>query len=929
MKPLLLFCASLFTILTHAQISITSSGTPYTENFNSLAISGTSSILPAGWLFTEVGTNANTTYSADNGASNSGNTFSYGSTSTTERALGSLQSGSLISTLGVAYTNNTGGVITSLVISYTGEMWRAGVTNRNLADRLDFQYSTDATSLATGVWTDANSLDFSSPNISVTAGALDGNSITNQVALSFTITGLNIANGATFYLRWTDFNIASSDDGLAIDDFSLTANGTSLPVCTTPSAQASAFVSSSITQTSFTVSWTHANPLPDKYVVTMGPTANVPAGPADGVTYVVGDAVANGNVVYKGSNNTFSLSNLSPGNTYWFYIWPVNDQCTGGPLYNRVTPLRASVVTLITPACAAPTQAATSLTLTPASTSVSGSFTAAGDADSYLVVYSTNSSHGFSPVNTTAYTAGQTVGNVIVAKSGAGTTFSANGLTASTQYYFFVYSMNSIGCTGGPLYFATALSGTSTTLAPNNNIPVGYYDTTIAKSCADLKSALKWRTGFDVNKNPVVPKTYGDLWIQYLVSDLKPREVGSGSTNVIWDIYSDNPNGTDPYNFIPGPVASGGQQDNGTNVSGESFLYNREHTVPLDWFDGNTSNNGAATDYFHILPTDKWVNALRSSFIYGEVTNPTTTSLNGSKLGPNAFAGLTGTAFEPINEYKGDVARAFLYFVTRYEANMSSYTGGNEGTKAFEPNTFPSVDVPYLQLMLKWHSQDPVSQKELDRNDAGFTYQSNRNPFVDHPEYVGIIWNATCPGLGALPVSISWFKGTLKGTNVELNWAAQNEINFNRYEVQRSVNGTSFETIGTVKARNAGKYGYTDNVASLGDRRLYYRLKLIDNDGSSKYSAVYSVHVKANTPFQVYPNPASSSLTIELGSTPFTGSISISDMTGRILISKQVQKVSGAFLLPVQQLSTGRYQLKLMSSNASGINSSVPVNIVR
>jgi endonuclease I len=663
----------------------------------------------------------------------------------------------------------------------------------------------------------------------------------------------------------------------------------------------------------------------------MGATANVPAGPADGTSYVVGNSVANGTVVYKGNSNTFDITGLTAGTSYWFYVWPLNDACTGGPLYNRTSPLSGNLITSSIPACVAPTQAPTALLLTPGSTSVSGSYAASGsaDTDSYLVVYSTNSNPGFTPVDGTAYTPGQTIGSVTVAKSGTGTTFAANALMPSTPYYFFVYSMNSIGCTGGPLYFTTSLNGTTTTLAPNNNIPAGFYDTTMGKSCADLKSALKWRTSTAVNASPITPRSYGDLWIQYLISDVKPREVGSGSANVIWDIYSDNPTGPDPYNFTPGPVSGGGQQDNGTNAATEGILYNREHTVPLDWFDGNTSNDGPATDYYHILPTDKWVNALRSSFIYGEVTNPTTTSLNGSKLGPNAFAGLTGTAFEPINEYKGDVARAFLYFVTRYEASMTSFSGGTEGTKAFEPNAFPSVDIPYLQLMLKWHSQDPVSQKELDRNEAGFGYQSNRNPFVDHPEYAGIIWNATCPGLGALPVNISWFKGTLKGTNVELNWAAANEINFNRYEVQRSVNGTSFETIGTLKARNAGKYAYTDNVAALGDRRLYYRLKLIDNDGSSKYSAVYSVHVKANTPFQVYPNPASSSLTIELGSTPFTGSISISDMTGRILISKQVQQVSGAFLLPVQQLSTGRYQLKLMSSKATGINSSVPVNIVR
>ena len=86
-------------------------------------------------------------------------------------------------------------------------MWRAGVTNRNAADRLDFQLSTNATSLTTGTWVDYDSLDFNSPNINTTAGALNGNSAGNQTAVSFSITGLSIPNGSSFWIRWTDFNI--------------------------------------------------------------------------------------------------------------------------------------------------------------------------------------------------------------------------------------------------------------------------------------------------------------------------------------------------------------------------------------------------------------------------------------------------------------------------------------------------------------------------------------------------------------------------------------------------------------------------------------------------------------------------------------------------------------------------------------------------
>ncbi|WP_156481709.1 choice-of-anchor I family protein [Anabaena sp. 4-3] len=198
-------------------ISLT--GTNYTENFDSLVNSGTTdSVLPSGWEFLESGSNADTTYGINNGNSNTGNTYSYGATDDTDRAFGGLQSGSLTPTIGVSFTNNTGTTITSLNISYRGEQWRLGTTGRQ--DRLDFQYSLDATSLSTGSWIDVDSLDFSSPNTSTT-GSLDGNAAGNNTTVTGTISGLNIANGATFYLRWQDLNASGADDGLAIDDFSL------------------------------------------------------------------------------------------------------------------------------------------------------------------------------------------------------------------------------------------------------------------------------------------------------------------------------------------------------------------------------------------------------------------------------------------------------------------------------------------------------------------------------------------------------------------------------------------------------------------------------------------------------------------------------------------------------------------------------------
>ncbi len=214
---------ALVSLPAAAQVSIPSAGSPVTQNFDTLANTGTSSTLPTGWALSEAGTNANATYTAGTGSGTAGDTYSFGAAAATERAFGGLLSGSLTPTIGAAFQNNTGGPLTSLDVAYTGEQWRLGTLAR--VDRLDFQYSLDATSLSTGTWTDVNALDFTAPTTGPTVGLLDGNAAANRTALSSTIGSLNIASGAIFWIRWTDFNASGADDGLSVDAFSITANG--------------------------------------------------------------------------------------------------------------------------------------------------------------------------------------------------------------------------------------------------------------------------------------------------------------------------------------------------------------------------------------------------------------------------------------------------------------------------------------------------------------------------------------------------------------------------------------------------------------------------------------------------------------------------------------------------------------------------------
>jgi hypothetical protein len=236
MRKLLLFVLLNYPLICFGQINFT--GT-YTQDFNTLIASGTGQTFTlSGWSINETGTGANQLYSSGTGSSNSGDTYSFGASSNSERSLGGVRSGSLVTTIGVYFTNNTGGTITTLNLSYIGEQWRLGSTGRN--DRLDFQYSTDATSLTSGTWTDVNTLDFIAPISSGTTGALNGNSSINNATITGSITGLSISNGSTIFLRWNDLDATGADDGLSIDDFSIsipipsiTLNPTTLTAFTT------------------------------------------------------------------------------------------------------------------------------------------------------------------------------------------------------------------------------------------------------------------------------------------------------------------------------------------------------------------------------------------------------------------------------------------------------------------------------------------------------------------------------------------------------------------------------------------------------------------------------------------------------------------------------------------------------------------------
>lgn len=250
-------------------------------------------------------------------------------------------------------------------------------------------------------------------------------------------------------------------------------------------------------------------------------------------------------------------------------------------------------------------------------------------------------------------------------------------------------------------------------------IPIGYYNSANGLKGQALRIALH-----DIIKDHRVT-TYDSLYYFYQKTDKK-------SNGKVWDMYSDNPAGTPPYEYSFLSAQECG------NYNSEADCFNREHSWPQSWFN---SLLPMGTDLFHIYPTDGFVNGKRGNSPYGEVSNATWTSLNGAKVGNNTFPGFTGVVFEPINEYKGDLARSYFYVSTRYYNEDSGWANSLMTNKC---ELLPWA----INLLIKWHRADPVSAKEIARNDSIYYHiQHNRNPYIDNPAFADSVWKSTATGL--------------------------------------------------------------------------------------------------------------------------------------------------------------------------------------
>lgn len=298
-------------------------------------------------------------------------------------------------------------------------------------------------------------------------------SFTNNVPISGSKTNIVLPaafnNSPTARIRFYYYNGegntgTGSRPKISIDNLTITAVATT--PCTSPTAPATNLAFGAITDTTIAGSFTAASPTSDNYIVVASTNSSLTKNPDNGQIYNLGDNLGDGTVVAKGTSTSFVASGLSASTLYYFFVFPVNSVCTGGPLYYSTTILTGQTSTVAgLPTCAAPASQPTAYTAgTTGTNTLSGSFTAT-TADEYLVLASTASTFSGALTNGQLYSNGDVVGNATVVKRSNTTSFTAAGLAPNTTYYIYVFSSNTQACVNGPAYNAISplTSGAQTT----------------------------------------------------------------------------------------------------------------------------------------------------------------------------------------------------------------------------------------------------------------------------------------------------------------------------------------------------------------------------------------------------------------------------------------------------------------------------------
>ncbi|MDC1106653.1 endonuclease [Prolixibacteraceae bacterium] len=364
-------------------------------------------------------------------------------------------------------------------------------------------------------------------------------------------------------------------------------------------------------------------------------------------------------------------------------------------------------------------------------------------------------------------------------------------------------------------------------------IPAGYYKTADGKSGQELKLALH-----------NIIKTHKDNGYGGLLTYYPETDARTDDPSKVLDMYSDIPNGKPKYLYS--------FNQSGASASSEGKGYNREHIVPQSWFG---KKSPMRNDFFHVYPTDIKVNNLRGSYPHGDVKNASTTTTNGSKVGSCADEGYTGIVFEPIDEYKGDIARSYLYMSTCYNNRISSWAA--KGGSVLTGKEFPSFKPWFIKVLLKWNKQDPVSKREIDRNNNVYKVQENRNPFIDHPEYVEMIWTTDEPYFTTTTTEPQSFKTGKLTIHTEFECP-------NGVKSMKLYWGTTKDDLSNVEIITKNDQNdYPLNVDTKW-KEVFFKIELVDSKDKKTTSTINSIKNSDLLPLSLFKEEFNGSTTMTL-----------------------------------------------------------------
>ena len=372
---------------------------------------------------------------------------------------------------------------------------------------------------------------------------------------------------------------------------------------------------------------------------------------------------------------------------------------------------------------------------------------------------------------------------------------------------------------------------------PNNSGT--YYANADGKKGAELKTALCAIIRNSFSRTGGKKTIYDALWTDFQTTDKK-------ANGKVWDMYSVKRE----FIFVT---------DQAGNYSKEGDVYNREHSFPKSWFNEATP---MYYDLYHLYPTDGYVNGRRGNLPLGENNGGTYKSYDGfSKVGSCTYSGSGAVScFEPNDIYKGDLARTYFYMVTCYENELPSWVSYEAYNVTLDGNKYPGLTSWQLSMLMEWAANDPVSDKEINRNNAVYSIQHNRNPFIDYPGLERYIW-------GDLKTTSFSYDGTNSGTG----------SNENSYTLSIKTTGNGYVTYenNTIRSKTstfAVNEGISAKVTFVPDAG--YRLKSVKLNNADVTSSVsnnqYTIsNIRSNTTIEVEFEAISTTREITIGASGF------------------------------------------------------------